>query len=160
MDAKHTINDTLVDVLRTKHPRWAVHSGQWGRIPGVKWQLGIVVRLPGGIPVVLETEYAPACTVEEVARARLWSYLDNDDWIEQAIAVQVPKALKRVATKSLEQRIRDAEYRYCTYTLGSAGSAGRPTRTRWPAEGWLTGRIDDLASCIENCSISPQEDRI
>ena len=69
--------------------------------------------------------------------------------IEQTIAVQIPQDLSEVPQQDLERAIRDAEFRYCTHALQAADRA-----VRWPATGWLVGTIDDLASCIENVSLS------
>ena len=143
-------NVRLLDVLRTKHPRWRDHTGveQQGVLRETALRPDIVIRPPGGIPVVLETEFLPARSVEADAQARLGQFLQyNGDRIEQTIAVQVPRELSQVPQADLEQHIEAAEFRYCTYSLQEAA-------VRWPATGWLDGSIDDLASCIENVSLS------
>ena len=145
-------NVRLLDVLRTKHPRWRDHTGveQQGVLRETALRPDIVIRPPGGIPVVLETEFLPARSVEADAQARLGQFLQyNGDRIEQTIAVQVPRELSEVPQADLEQHIEAAEFRYCTYSLQEADMG-----VRWPATGWLDGSIDDLASCIENVSLS------
>ncbi len=145
-------NVWLLDVLRTKHPRWRDRTGveQHGVFRETARRPDLVIRPPGGIPVVLETEFLPAHSVEEDAQARLGKFLQyNGDRIEQTIAVQIPRELSRVPQADLEQHIEAAEFRYCTYSLQAAGTA-----VRWPATGWLDGSVDDLASCIENVSLS------
>ena len=143
-------NVRLLDVLQTKHPRWRDHTGveQQGVLRETALRPDIVIRPPGGIPVVLETEFMPARSVEADAQARLGQFLQyNGDRIEQTIAVQIPRELSQVPQADLEQHIEAAEFRYCTYSLQEAA-------VRWPATGWLVGRVDDLASCIENVSLS------
>ena len=49
----------------------------------------------------------------------------------------------------MEQHIEAAEFRYCTYSLQETGPP-----VRWPATGWLTGSVNDLAGFIENVSLS------
>ena len=89
----------------------------------------LVIRTPGGVPVVLETEFAPARSVETDARARLGQILQvNGDPIEQTIAVQIPQKLREGPQKNLGARIEAASFRYCTYSGPSADSA-----VRWPA---------------------------
>ena len=145
-------NVALSNVLRTKHPRWRDRTGaeQQGVVRETAQRPDIVIRPPGGIPVVLETEFEPASSVEEDARKRLGQFLQyQGTQIEQTIAVQIPKDLSEVPQQDLEQAIREAEFSYCTHALQAADTA-----MRWPATGWLVGTIDDLASCIENVSLS------
>ena len=145
-------NVALSNVLRTKHPRWRDRTGaeQQGVVREVAQRPDIVIRPPGGIPVVLETEFEPARSVEEDARKRLGKFLQYQGaQIEQTIAVQIPKDLSEVPQQDLERAIKAAEFRYCTHALQAADMA-----MRWPATDWLVGTIDDLASCIENVSLS------
>ena len=145
-------NVELSNVLRTKHPRWRDHirAEQQAVVRAAAKRPDIVIHPPGGIPVVLETEFEPARSVEEDAQARLGQVLQlNGDQIEQTIAVRIPKALRQKPQADLKQHIEKAKFRYCTYSLQEEAPA-----VRWPATGWLVGSIDDLASCIENVSLS------
>ena len=147
-------NVELSNVLRTKHPRWRDHirAEQQAVVRAAAKRLDIVIHPPGGIPVVLETEFEPARSVEEDAQARLGQVLQrNGDQIEQTIAVCIPKALRQKPQVDLKKHIEKAKFRYCTYSLQEEAPA-----VRWPATGWLAGSIDDLASCIENVSLSEQ----
>ena len=145
-------NVPLLNVLRSKHPRWRDRTGveQQDVFRESALRPDIVIRPPGGIPVVLETEFEPAHTVEADAQARLGKFLShNGDRIEQTIAVQIPLKLRGTPQADLERDIEAAEFRYCTYSLQEAGAA-----VRWPATGWLAGNVNDLAGCIENVSLS------
>ena len=145
-------NLELSNVLRTKHPRWRDRTSaeQRGILRETALQPDIVIRPPGGIPVVLETEFEPAHSVEEDAQKRLGKFLQyRGAQIEQSIAVQIPRDLSEVPQEDLEREIEAAEFHYCTYSLQAADMA-----VRWPVTGWLVGGIDDLASCIENVSLS------
>ena len=126
-------NVQLLNVLRNKHPRWRDRTGveQQDVFRESALRPDIVIRPPGGIPVVLETEFEPAHTVEADAQARLGKFLShNGDRIEQTIAVQIPLELSGAPQADLEQHIEAAEFRYCTYSLQEAGAA-----VRWPATG-------------------------
>ena len=145
-------NVPLSDVLQTKHPRWRDHVGVEQRdvLRETALQPDIVIRPPGGVPVIIETEFMPARSVETDATARLGKFLEyNGDLIEQTIAVQIPQELSRAPQKDLELLIEAAEFRYCTFSLQETDTA-----VRWPSEGWITGSTDDLAACIENVSLS------
>ena len=145
-------NVRLLDVLQTKHPRWRDHVGVEQRdvLREAALQPDIVIRPPGGVPVIIETEFMPARSVEADAKARLGKFLEyNGDLIEQTIAAQVPQELSRAPQKDLGRQIEAAEFRYCTFSLQQ-----KDTVVRWPSEGWITGSIDDLAACIENVSLS------
>ena len=145
-------NVQLLNVLRSKHPQWRDRTGveQQDVFRESALRPDIVIRPPGGIPVVLETEFEPAHTVEADAQARLGKFLShNGDRIEQTVAVQIPLGLSGAPQADLEQHIEAAEFRYCTYSLQETGAA-----VRWPATGWLMGSVNDLAGCIENVSLS------
>lgn len=145
-------NVELLNVLRSKHPRWRDHTGveQRGVLRKKALQPDIVIRPPGGVPVVLETEFEPAHTVEADAKARLGKFLlQTGDRIEQTVAVQIPQELRGAPQPDLERHIEAAEFRYCTYSLQDTGAP-----MRWPATGWLSGSAGDLARCIENVSLS------
>lgn len=145
-------NFELANVLRTKHPRWRDRTSaeQTNVLRETGLQPDVVIRPPGGVPVVCETEFEPARTVELDAQKRLGFNLKYaGDPIEQTIAIQIPKNLSQVPQADLKDRIEAAEYRYCTYSLQDGDAA-----IRWPATGWLVGGIDDLATSIENVSLS------
>ena len=77
-------NVRLLDVLQTKHPRWRDHVGVEQRdvLRETALQPDIVIRPPGGVPVIIETEFMPARSVEADATARLGKFLEyNGDLI-------------------------------------------------------------------------------
>ncbi|WP_152535201.1 hypothetical protein [Candidatus Synechococcus spongiarum] len=142
--------------MGTKHPRWRDRIGieQTGVLrEGAGLKPDIVIRHPGGLPVVIETEYSPARTVESDARARLGKMLQGDGRpIEQSIALRIPNNLAAGNQQDLEQSINDASLEFCVFS----GNPKHPAR--WPEHGWIQGGIDDLAACIELAALS--EDRI
>ncbi len=146
-------NPELAIALRGKHPRWAeddrIGAEQSGVIqdhPGQRPD--IVIHHPGGAPVIIETEFEPAPTVEADARARLGKIIGAaGDEVEQAIAVRVPAAL-RGDQGHLAEQIAGAEFQYCVF------SQTEDEPRRWPESGWLRGGIDDLAGLIEQVALS------
>ncbi len=140
-------NTELAQVLRRKHPRWPGQIGVeqtrvFSGVPGL--QPDIIVRHPGGLPVVVETEYTPASEVEEDARQRLGKRLETTgDPIEQALAVRIPLALASVRQNDLQVEIESARLEFCFL------SSDPESPERWPETGWLDGTVDDLASSIE-----------
>ena len=145
------LNGHLAEVLRGKHPLWRNHLGveQTGVFADhPRLRPDILVQPPNAQPVVVETEYAPAATVEEDARTRLGLVpLNSADPIEQAIAVRIPETLRR-SQADLANRIATADFDYCVFSGDSSSPA------RWPTSGWLTGGIDDIARCIEHAMVS------
>ncbi|MDE0705208.1 MAG: hypothetical protein OXH59_15960, partial [Rhodospirillaceae bacterium] len=124
----------------------AEQSGVLKDHPGLRPD--IVIRHPGGAPVIVETEFEPADTVEDDARARLDKEIaDTGNEVETTVAVRVPAALRGDQGRLAEQ-IAAAEFRYCVFSQTEDGPR------RWPESGWLDGGIDDLAGLIEQTALS------
>ncbi len=150
--AEHTVNVELARLLRTRHPRWRNGIGveQTGVLADAPAQRpDILIQHPGGLPVVIETEYRPAREVEQDASSRLGAVVAaTGEAIEQAVALRVPVELRGVNQAQLPQRVAEAAFDYCVFTEGAEGP------DRWPASGWLTGGVDDLAGFIEHTALS------
>lgn len=160
-----TMNAYLCRVLWTKHPRWRdyIDAEMTGHIKGKpRLQLDILVRHPNGLPVVIETEFAPAATVEKDALERLGEELTDcgehsHSRIEQVIALRMPNSLKTEKQGNIDEKLESAQYEYCVYSVPGKDD-GDVEHHRWPEKGWIKGGIDDLASFIEHTSLS--ENRI
>lgn len=150
--AETAFNTALGNVLRRKHPLWPNRIGveQTNVLQeAAGLQPDILVRQPGGLPVAVETEYAPARTVEQDASERLGKTLrGSGERIEQAIAVRIPERLARVRQSGLEDEIETATLELCILS----GDPENPER--WPESGWLEGDANDLAGCIELAALS------
>ena len=148
-------NSELAKVLRKKHPRWSDQIGVeqtnvFSEAAGLRPD--IVVSHPGGLPVIVETEYTPAATAEQDACQRLGKTLkETGQRIEQSIATCIPRALAHVNQSDLEEEIEKAELKFCVFS----GYPENPDR--WPESGWLDGSVDDLASCIELVALSENQ---
>ena len=148
-------NSELAKALRKKHPRWSNRIGVeqtnvFSEAAGL--QPDIVIRHPGGLPVVVETEYTPAATAEQDACQRLGKTLkETGQRIEQSIATCIPRVLGNVNQNNLEEEIEKAELKFCVFS----GYPENPDR--YPESGWLDGSVGDLASCIELVALSENQ---
>ena len=152
-------NYVLARALRRRNPDWTdstVHAERTNVIQqavpgsGTAKRPDILISPPRYQPVIVETEFAPARTVEQDATGRLGTrlYSTGAD-IEGALAVVLPE---RFRTGNLEA-IESAEFRYSTHYLDAKGQS-----TRWPQNGeWLEGNADDLADVIEYLSLSERQ---
>ncbi len=148
---ERVVNGFLVEQLRLQHPRWREQTNGRDNLAAEQTRAldgnpnlaaDIVIRSSGGRPVVVETEYNPARTVEQDARSRLGYSIDGRK-IEGALAVKIPEELGRRQT-DLGVAINEQEYEYCLIH----GTAFY--NDRWPGQGWLRGGISDLATAIEH----------
>ncbi len=148
--ARHTeplVNAVLAGALNRRHPRWHVTAEQTDVFGHRGLRPDVLVRLGGAPPIVLETEFAPAATVEEDARARLGKLTkDSGQEIEQVVAVRLDAALRRAI--DLPAAVEATRVEWCVL------SGHRGHSLRWPDRGWLDGGIDDLARAIEEVSLS------
>ena len=110
----------------------------------------ILIESPFRQPVIVETEFAPARTVDKDATARLGTMLQSGGTgVEGVLAVMLPAKLR---TGDLET-IGHASFRYATHYLDAGGND-----RRWPSgSDWLEGGIDDLADAIEYLSLSERQ---
>ncbi len=152
VNSEPSFNEALARVLRSKNPRWrdTLTAEQHQTLQG-GGRPDVVLRNPRGSVVVVETEYVPARTVEQDAIDRLGRHLSGSGvTIEQCVAVRVPELLKHVSQHDLDTQTAEATYEFCLYTE----TVGEDDPSRWPAGGWITGTINDLALLIETASIS------
>ena len=146
-------NVILGEALRQKHPLWKQYLGAeqtrvMDRAPAK--QPDIVIAVPNSTPVIIETEYYPAVTVEQDARARLnESLASTRQIIEHTFAVRIPAELKTMPQGEIKSKIETIIFDYCIFSLKRDLST-----ERWPATGWLKGDINNLATSIESVAIS------
>ena len=145
------LNSQLAEVLRKKHPVWRnyLHVEQTGLFPENKrLQPDILISPPLSQPVVIETEYMPASSVEQDAIKRLGLQTSTSDHsTERVIALRLPLAL-RDSQIDLSERLAKGHYEYCIF------SGNQLEHSRFPTAGWLTGSIDDVVQCIEFALVS------
>ena len=152
-------NGALARALRRRNPNWndkTVHAERTNVIQlgvpgtGVGKRPDILIASPHRQPVILETEFAPAHTVDQDATARLGTSLHTTgEDIEGVLSVVLPESLKIGDLETVDR----AAFRYATHYLDSKGES-----TRWPPERkWLEGDVDDLANAIEYLSLSERQ---
>lgn len=109
-------------------------------------QLDIAITAPDRAPVALEAEYFPARSVEAEAAGRLGLPVVHESTpIEAAIALRYPQAL--ASADDLRAAIAGATLSWCVF------SQNEQDTQRFPAAGWLTGSVADLADLIRLVSI-------
>ena len=128
-------NGALARALRRRNPGWndnTVHAERTHVIQqavpgtGTGKRPDILIAPPRRQPVIVETEFAPAHTVDQDATARLGTSLHSTgEDIEGVLSVVLPESLK---TGDLET-IESAALRYATHYLDSKGES-----IRWPPE--------------------------
>ena len=152
-NSETTFNEALCRVLWRMNPEWRerMAAEQHGALTDAG-KPDIVVHNGTTAPVLIESEYQPATTVEQDASHRLGAKLaDSGDRIEHCIALRAPRDLRNVPQSTLEDAIRKATFEWCL--LSREGDQTSPTR-RWPTAGWVAGKVEQLADLIEDASIS------
>ena len=154
-------NGVLARALQRRNPDWnddtvhaertqVIHQATPEAGAGAGMKPDILVAPPYRQPVVVETEFAPARTVERDAIARLGTISKSGGTgIEGVLAVILPEGLRTGSLEAIER----ASFRYATYSLDPSG-----TGRRWPVDHeWLDGDMDDLADAIEYLSLSERQ---
>ena len=148
-----TITDALAEVLRTSKRAWladnVVASENTGQIKGSSKKPDLLIAEANVEPVVIETEVAPAVTVEAEARQRLGEALSaTGRVIWSSIAIRLPEELRQLSAGALRHRLASAA------DLEMALFTGKDM-TRWPAKGWLTDSVADLSVLAQSASLPP-----
>lgn len=149
-----TVNDRLAAALDRMHPRWTAEAESTRVFADAAAQApDIVVRLSGGAPVVVETEYEPAREVEQDAAQRLGMALaSTGDPVEQSIAVRMPSELARVPQPDLDAALAAARMECCILSLNEGAGP-----LRFPANGWIACSVASLARLIESVAVSERQ---
>lgn len=146
-------NGALARALMRRHPLWddtTVHTERTRVLRGRSaLQVDILIHTRARQPVAVETEFAPAASVENEAIGRLGRRLESTgETIESAISVVFPQEL---TTSSLDA-IETCRLCYATHHLHADGQ-----HSRWPESGHIDGTVDDLADAIEALSLSQRK---
>ncbi|MDD9822990.1 MAG: hypothetical protein OXU98_08940 [Gammaproteobacteria bacterium] len=151
-----TFNAKLTDILRRKNPRWRTDDAavaEGGRILVGGGTPDVFICPKGAPPIVVETEFMPARTVEEDAEKRLGCEVRGGNMlIEQVVALRAPATVKQTSAARLEEAICAAQLEYCL--LSADPSYPKTPAERWPRSGWLQGGVDDLVALLENALVS------
>ena len=145
------VSAELANALRGLHPRWGDRIDRVAPEAGGQSGAGIVIRHPGGAPVIAAVE-VDADAAEAQARHALRAAVEDagaHSGVEQAIALVIPDEL-RSDQSALAERVGNAEFRYCLISLGE----DEQEATRWPEGGWLRGDAASIADLIERAAVS------
>ncbi len=149
-----TFNTKLAEILRSKNPRWRTWNvvlAEAGRTLDGGKTPDILINTIVAMPIVVESEFMPANTVEDDATSRLRKVVrDTNKAIEQVIALRVPSNIREVSADKLSESICQSEFEYCLFSAYEDDHLP----TRWPENGWLKGGVDELITLIENALIS------
>jgi hypothetical protein len=112
----------------------------------------IMILEPGVPPICLETEFAPANSVEADAAARLGEVsAKTGDKIQVVLAVKIPARFKDIPATKLLASIRSAsDFEYCVLTGQSPSNYDR-----WPGRGFIRGTLRSLFTTIQGAATPP-----
>lgn len=131
-----TVNCKLADILDGMNQDWKADGEDRGRFEGSA-KVADVLVVGKFLPVVIETEFEPATTVEADARKKLGMALKGGQAVNAVFAVRLPGDL-RERRDDLESAVRGANLEFALH----AGNG------RFPTEGWLTGNCHDLCMYV------------
>lgn len=149
-----TINTHLAACLRRRNPRWAVGDAivsQSTRVMVEAAKQPDVLIRAGGAPVVIETEYDPATSLNTDVMSRIGKPVKGETQpVESVIAVMYPKRLQDVDETSITDELENASdllWYVCRQ---------EPTGvSRFPEKGWLAGDLNSIAGAAEALAVSP-----
>ena len=152
---EHTLNTALAESLRRRSPVWQASAEDLDALEGSA-RPDILVESPTGAPVIVETEFAPAHTVERDAGGRLGKRAGKTgEEIEYAVALRAPQSLREAPPWQLADRVEEAAFEYAVLgRSGAASPADGPGVFRFPETGSLGGGMDDLAGLLEMLAVS------
>ena len=150
-------NNALGNLLQTMLGKTTVRSENTQIIEGRSGlRPDILITAAGRSPVVIESEYLPAATVEEEALERLGLEVAGGGRIEAVIALRYPADVGDA--DDLAAAIAAAAMDYCVLTVEKYSSDTRraiQSVARFPESGWLEGSVSDLADLVRLVS-APQ----
>lgn len=156
--AEPLLNAVLAELLDGMNVRWKVWPERQCLV-GSQRCPDIVVTSYGRQPVVIENEWAPAVTVEQDAKSRLGEVLDpgeisNAGEVQTVVALRSPARLRALRTSSevhdaLADLPPDSRLEYAYF----AGKSSQ-TATRFPASGFISGTVEDLAVFVDHAGVS------
>ena len=144
------LNTALAEVLDGMRRRWTVSGEPTRGFTGSARRPDVLVVEQGVAPVVVETEFLPAVTVEQDALSRLGERLSVDGAdVLAVVAARVPKRFRQVSQAKLRAEIRTAsDLEYALFTGETPESA-----RRFPPSGWLTGGMGAFANIIHKAAV-------
>lgn len=146
---EQTINTALGELLQDLGRYWTVRSEHVGRIFDEGGRPDILIEKADGWPIVVEAEVNNHRQAEVEAQSRLGNHLTtSNEVINAAVALVYPDSLRHHHGAALRTELAGVRFEYALYTLG----ADRASQ-RFPAAGWLTGGVQELAVLLHRSSV-------
>ena len=157
-----TFNTYLAPALRARRKAWrddenSILAEQLKTFDDAKRERpDILVNPPDFYPVVIEVEFGSPAIAD--ARKRLGRQVSGTALpVRSAIAVGVPPEVKKWSTDKLTEELSQPHSLVLRFVVLSANVQGDESEVQlqegdvdtWPAQGWVSGNIDDLATLCE-----------
>ena len=149
-----TVNTHLAACLRRRNPRWAqgdaIVSQSTRVLADAAKQPDVLIR-GGGAPVVIETEFHPASSLDADVMSRIGTTVPGESQpVESVIGMKYPKRLQNVAETAITHELENAvDLLWYVHRQDSEGVF------RFPENGWLTGDLNSIAGAAEALAVSP-----
>ena len=146
--SENALNPLLAVELGAMIPGWGVTAESTRMLTDSGSAPDIIVETEVA-PISVETEYAPARTVEDDALSRVGKTVAaTGHSIESAVAVRLPERLSSIPAVRMAEELRAADdYQWCVWIEG-------PCSVRFPSSGWIEGPLTELATFIEAVAVS------
>ncbi len=157
--SEQLVNGCLADLLQAASPRSRIYT-ETQCFVGNRRSPDIVVTADGRQPVVIENEWLPASSVEAEARSRLGEEIDPEvvahaGTVRSVVALRTPRTgLDHCDTPAeLTEALRESGV-LLEFALFAADAGRTGTRTRFPAAGFISGTVEDLAVFVDHAGVS------
>ena len=141
--AEATINVSMAEVLDGMRHAWQSRGEIMGGVLRGGRRPDIFITRAGMSPVIIETEFTPANTLEADVMARIGAETTTGQSVGGVIGVRVPERFRRLDGESIRDEFRasnDLEY------------AVWSTR-RFPENGWIVGGLADIARVVDELAV-------
>ncbi len=165
---EQTFNEALADALRARRRAWRddaryiIAERQQVFDDAGRERPDILVAPPDIYPVVVEVEWGQPAFGD--ARRKLGRWVSGTPFpVRSAIAVGAPSEIRNWSNDELRERLAQPDGLELRYAILSANIRGDETEVDlsdadvsvWPATGYVTGTVDDLAVMCEYAAAPP-----
>ena len=158
-------NVLLADALRRKRKAWredpqTTIAERTGIVEGGEGQKpDILLFAPDSYPISIETEWGEPRVAD--AKNRLGKRMANSRLpVRSAVAVGAPSGVRTWPDAELISKMDALPLRFVVLTASVTGETDVVLReeeiTAWPAQGYVTGTVDDLACLCEYATAPPE----
>ena len=141
--AESTINVSMAEVLDGMRHAWQSRGERMGGVLRGGRRPDIFITRAGMSPVIIETEFIPANTLEADVMARIGAETTTGQSIGGVIGVRVPERFRQLDGKSIRDEFRSSDD--LEYAVWSTG--------RFPETGWIVGGLADIARAVDEVAV-------